>query len=590
MLVPTRPGVAVAEAVAELGRRPDEALEIRDGLTLEGPAHLQLAGTQPVGPLVFLLPLLRRFRLRQVVDQLCPSQSQVSHGQVVEALILNRLTDPEPLYRVVEWARTYDTPSWLGIAPEQLNDDRLAETLDAIAPHIEGLQAAVAAEIVRQCGVSLERIFYDLTSLLFYTPTDTPERDQNGQPPLVRLARGHSKDHRPELRQIVCGVSVTADGLLPLLGESHDGNQAETPTVLPHLQKLQQELMALFGVDKLFVLGDSKLVSVETAQGMKQAGIDFLAPSTRSGHWEKRLRAARRARRQGQWQPLPYQSVRAQLQAQVKQPRQDHPPTIYEGYESQMVLSNGRASVRLREIFIYDSALAQQQRALREHHLERVKELIEELRPRLGKWSYTSREAIERKVEQILARHPSVREFLSIVVRQRHGQFELVVRERRGRLREAAEQDGIYSLLTAAGPERLTLEEALRADREQTCVERRIAEFKGPLRVRPVFVRTPERIVALVGLTMIALLLWATVERQCRRGQEQEQGPTLTPITAKQIWRRFKHLGAQRVRVWRQGEVIRWVALDPLTPAQAEVLRWLGITPAELRALLHDSS
>jgi hypothetical protein len=103
---------------------------------------------------------------------------------VVEALILNRLTDAEPLYRVVEWARAYDTLDWLGIAPEQLNDDRLAETLDAVAPHIEGVQAKLAAEIVRQCGVSLERIFYDLTSLLFYTQTDTPEQDQNGQPSL----------------------------------------------------------------------------------------------------------------------------------------------------------------------------------------------------------------------------------------------------------------------------------------------------------------------------------------------------------------------------------------------------------------------
>lgn len=89
---------------------------------------------------------------------------------------------------------------------------------------------------------------------------------------------------------------------------------------------------------------------------------------------------------------------------------------------------------------------------------------------------------------------------------------------------------------------------------------------------------------------MIALLLWATVERQARRGQDQEQGPTLKPITAKQIWRRFKHLGAQRVRVWLQGEVMLWIALDPLTPAQAEVLRWLGITRADIQAIVQDSS
>jgi len=256
----------------------------------------------------------------------------------------------------------------------------------ALAPHVEGLPAKLAAEMVRQCGVSLERIFYDLTSWLFYTQADRPERDQNGHPWLVRLARGHSQEHRPELRQIVCGISVTADGLLPLLGESHDGNQAETPTVLPHLHHLQQELMALFGVDKLFVLGDSKLVSVETAQGMKQAGIDFLAPWTWSGNSrETTAGGAARKGALGQWQTLSYQSVQAQLQAQVTEPRPERPVTTYEGYESRMVLGNGRESVSLREIFIYDSALAWQQRALREHHLER-----EELVVVSGQWSVVS--------------------------------------------------------------------------------------------------------------------------------------------------------------------------------------------------------
>lgn len=101
---------------------------------------------------------------------------QPIEAMMVEALIANRLTDPEPLYRVVEWGRSYDSQHWLGVAPEQLNDDRLAQTLDAVAPQIEGLQAKVQAQIVRQCGVSLERNFYDLISLLFYTQADTPER------------------------------------------------------------------------------------------------------------------------------------------------------------------------------------------------------------------------------------------------------------------------------------------------------------------------------------------------------------------------------------------------------------------------------
>ena len=51
------------------------------------------------GRLVLWLGMVRKMGLRQVIDRLLPTESEVSHGVVVEALVLNRLLAPRPLYR-----------------------------------------------------------------------------------------------------------------------------------------------------------------------------------------------------------------------------------------------------------------------------------------------------------------------------------------------------------------------------------------------------------------------------------------------------------------------------------------------------------
>ena len=71
-----------------------------------GAAGLELYGAQPVGALAFIVPLPQRWGLRELIDDLYPTGSPISHGPVVEILIANRLTDPEPLYRIVAWAKS----------------------------------------------------------------------------------------------------------------------------------------------------------------------------------------------------------------------------------------------------------------------------------------------------------------------------------------------------------------------------------------------------------------------------------------------------------------------------------------------------
>jgi hypothetical protein len=90
-----------------------------------------------LGALPVAAEFLRRLDVAGTVDRLCPGRdiAHVTHGQVVEALVANRLTAPAPLWRVDRWAREWAVEEVFGIEAELLNDDRLGRALDAVAPH-----------------------------------------------------------------------------------------------------------------------------------------------------------------------------------------------------------------------------------------------------------------------------------------------------------------------------------------------------------------------------------------------------------------------------------------------------------------------
>ena len=84
-----------------------------------------------------------RTRPGHLADELCPVRpvAPVSHGEVIEALVANRLTAPAPLVQVEAWAAAMAVDEVYGIEPHLLNDDRLGRALDAMAPQPMRLSA-----------------------------------------------------------------------------------------------------------------------------------------------------------------------------------------------------------------------------------------------------------------------------------------------------------------------------------------------------------------------------------------------------------------------------------------------------------------
>ena len=120
-----------------------------------------------LGALPVVADFSGRFKLREIIDAACPmrevSTASVSHGQVIEVLVANRLTSPAPLLRVQDWAAHWAVPEVFGVPADTLNDDRVGRALDALAGHLDHIVGSVGAAAIDAFGVDVTRMHWDMT-------------------------------------------------------------------------------------------------------------------------------------------------------------------------------------------------------------------------------------------------------------------------------------------------------------------------------------------------------------------------------------------------------------------------------------------
>ncbi|WP_258360132.1 DUF4277 domain-containing protein [Moorella sulfitireducens] len=92
----------------------------------------------------------------------------MTHVQVIEQLVLNRLNDSCPLLYIKEWAEARGILKLYGIPPDKLNDDRVGRALDAIAPYENNIEEAIVLGVLSRFGkIDTDQILWDLTSFYF---------------------------------------------------------------------------------------------------------------------------------------------------------------------------------------------------------------------------------------------------------------------------------------------------------------------------------------------------------------------------------------------------------------------------------------
>jgi len=129
-------------------------------------------------------------------------------------------------------------------------------------PHVLGRPRCVK-DLVEEALFENRRDLFSTVDLVFFDTTSIDFEGQGGQ----SLGRhGHSKDHRPDLRQMIVGIVLDAEGC-PLCCEMWPGNTTDVRTLLPIIDRMKKR----FVVKEVCVVADRGMISQETVQQMEAA-------------------------------------------------------------------------------------------------------------------------------------------------------------------------------------------------------------------------------------------------------------------------------------------------------------------------------
>jgi len=518
-----------------------------------------------LGPLLVLMPFLEQIGLQRIVDSQVPStrHSRATHGQVLCALVLNRLMSPRSLYSVDEWSRHTAILDVLGLRAGDLNDDRLLRALDAIFPHLEALQGSLAWQVLERFELETSVLHWDLTSFFFEGAYE--ETHQDADCPQVNFGCPKKQDAGKHRKQMQVGFATSEDGGVPFWHRPLSGNSAE----ISQVGDVMESLKRLVRGKSFTLVGDTKLVSRKNMLKAIHLGLSFLAPEPRSREIAEEYLELRRTQRLTR---LSYGRHRK---------RRNRRPHIYMGMEGSFTLEDPETGEGhlCRRLFILSAEERQATRRNRRRKCLKLYEEIAKIPRNLGKYSYKTPDDVRRRVDALLEK-TKLQDCFIWSVEGEGRDMKLHFVKDPSAFRGLRQLDGMYTLVTNLGPE-VTMDQLLERYKRQYLSEGRFRDLKGPLQLRPIFLKKNRRIVALVFVIYVALMVYCLIERTARQSLKQADetlpdpytGRQLKEPTARRLLIAFEFYFAQVREV--QGE--REYLLPKPNAVQAKILRCLGI-------------
>jgi transposase len=559
-------------------------------------AHLALH-TERLGPLPLVNSFIRRMGLEEILDSYVPTDDRrctFSHAKALGVLLRSIIVEREPIYRQQETVTGF-AAGLFGIPADQmerLSDDRIGRALD----HLFGAdRAAMLTEMVvtvaERFEVEFDQLHNDSTSISFCGQyRNANGRTLNGRS-APAIVHGFSKDHRPDLKQLLFILSVTADGI-PASFRCADGNTNDSVTHIDTWNTLR----SVTGRSDFLYVADSKLCSTENMRYIHSQGGRFVTVMPRSRKEDGLFR---------EWM----QSNTPDWQCVWDRPNCRYAQGPNDRWH---VFQPEQPSSELWTItWVWSELLTLRQRARRQRNIVGAIQEFNTLHQRLlnARARLRGAKEIDERVQEILERHFVTRYIkVSRVIREEH-EFKQTRRGRPGPdtayrkvthsrfdiqwVIDAAlvnydeRTDGIYPLIS--NDRHLGPSATLEAHKGQPKIEKRFEQIKTVHEIAPVYLKNEGRIEALFTLYFLALLVQALIERELREAMKRAHIEVL-PIypeqrncrhpTTEQVLRMFSL--AQRNRLMNGQETIKCFDAE-LTPLQRQVLKLLSVPESEYR-------
>lgn len=441
----------------------------------------------------------------------------------IRVMVFNRLCDADSKLGVLRWLQTVSMPQ---VDVEALTHQHLLRSLDALMDHQDGVDDVVANLLRPLVDQDLSLVFYDLTTIRAAGLSEqTGDVRQYGMAKEGLIAR-----------QFMLGVVQTAEGL-PIYHEVFDGNQAESPTLLPTLKKV----LTRFGhIKRLIVVADRGLLSLDNIDELGKIklpsgqALEFIlaVPGRRYGEFvevlqafqAKAITAEQEIVEETSWHGLrlvvAHNPQRAKEQTQLRQERIAALQTQAQAWAGKLDGQDSGVSARGRKLS--DSgAKARLYHEVKEAHLAKIVKV--DLKSDL--FSYAIDETALKQAELL---------------------------------------DGKLMLVTNVAD--LTPPEVVQRYKALADIERGFRVLKSEIEIAPVYHRLPERIRAHAFVCFLALIVYRVMRQRLKLAKSE-----LSPERALAELRKIQR---HQVRI-NKAEPI--AGISTINDAQAKVLETLNI-------------
>lgn len=497
--------------------------------------------------------VIARLKLVEKIDARLPVSKEkgakVSMGQRVAAMILNGLgfTD-DRLYLFPDFLKNKPVERLLGkgLQAADFNDDATGRCLDEITDYgTTPFFTEIAFEIGLAEDLMGPSAHFDTTSLNVYgeyevdTSTDTIEEMKSNEPPFI-ITYGHSKDHRPDLKQMILTLATTGPGF-PIWMEAHSGNASDKTILQAGASRMRAFCQQLKSAPSFLYVGDSAFY-----EKCVKENVEF--------KWLSR--APERLNETKKWVDMPDEQFQW--------------IALDDGYKMTSLVDAHYGNVAQRWVLIHSEKAATRELKTLEKNIQKEKDAAEKMLWHLGNQVYKcahdaetagNQEAKALKYHQVtwvlepIDKHtgrgrpkqgatPVTQGFhIKGILEQNNGQIALIKR-RKGRFILASNELDITKLSDA---------NFLSEYKMQYKTEQGFAFIKGDsLEVSSVFLKKPSRIQSLMVVMTLCLMVYSFAQYHLRRAlieaedsiPDQLKKPTQKP-TMMWVFRLF-----QGIQVW----------------------------------------
>ena len=442
-----------------------------------------------------------------IIDQALPKQSTDKHitfGQLVEAMILNGLGFVgRTLHMYPEYfaERPVERLIGKGIKAEHINDDALGRCLDQLyETGVSGIYQTLSARVIEQLNLPCEGINIDSTSIHV-----DGEYSQDEDTKAIRITRGYSRDHRPELNQVVLNLITENQAGIPIYMKAASGNINDNEgfknIVKHHLSSLKA------AQNSQYFIGDAALYVAETIQSLDEQGQLFISRAPQKLTLVKKAIAEQNSLTfeeigngySGAWLESDYGQIKQRwLLVRSEQAKK-------------------REQYTLDKRMLKDSTAAQKSFSkLNRQRFSCVKDANKALQTWIKAHAFihvTDRTVTEHGVFSQSGR-PKTGQLPQCYEYQLSGNLSSSLKVRAEKLLEK----GMFMLATNDVSDGLTMEKMLQLYKSQQSVEKGFRFLKSPdFLTSSLYLKKPERIEALLMVMTSCLMVYAALEHKIRK-------------------------------------------------------------------------